>query len=249
MEIRFDPRDWFKGGAEPVPRSPGSDRALYAILASNGLTLAIAWWQQWGLLHLLWPFWIQSLVIGWFARRRILALGEYCTEGFIVNGKAVEATPATQRWTANFFVMHFGGFHLVYLAFLLIFSITVDAAGYMPVTHTDTGKVSLVHMGRVDAHDMLQFVLLGVAFWFSHRLSHREHLAADLARRPNIGSLMMLPYARVLPMHLCILLPAFLSQGAALWLFGLLKTAADLVMHRVEHAWLARRWRPRPHSS
>ena len=34
----------------------------------------------------------------------------------------------------------------------------------------------------------------------SHRASHREHVAADLAGTPKLGTLMMLPYARIVPM-------------------------------------------------
>lgn len=240
MEIRFNPRDLFKGsGTRPV--DAGTDHALYAILGSNLLTLGIAWWQHWGLLHLLWPFWIQSVVIGWFARKRILALESFSTEGFTINNSRVDPTPATKRKTANFFALHFGFFHLIYLLFLSVFTSTVDAGGYMQVTEEGSGTVSMVHLGHVAQSDVLAFAVLGVAFWLSHRLSHREHVAADLARLPNIGSLMALPYARVVPMHLCIILGVVLPQSLAIWLFGALKTGADLIMHKVEHAWLARR--------
>ena len=50
--------------------SPASrDRALRNILASNALTAAVALLFDWSLLAVLWPFWIQSVVIGVFARR------------------------------------------------------------------------------------------------------------------------------------------------------------------------------------
>jgi hypothetical protein len=226
------------------PRPPrgapfADDRALWAILASNLLTLIVASWQDWGLLHLLWPFWMQSVVIGKYARRRMLALQRFSTDGMRINDQPVEATPQTQRWTANFFALHFGLFHLVYLGFLLGFTFGADAAGFIEVTMEDTGAVRQVFIGRVGALDMLVMVGLGLVFWRSHRLSHQEHLAADLARVPKLGTLMMLPYARVLPMHLCILLGVLVPSGAALWLFGLLKTGADVLMHKVEHAWLA----------
>jgi len=239
MTVGFDPHAKTSTGAAPAVG--GHDRALYAILASNLLTLGIAWWQQWGLLHLLWPFWIQSVVIGWYARKRILALEAFSTEGFTLNHGRVDATPDTKRRTAGFFVMHYGFFHLVYLLFLLIFTAMVDGGGFLQVIEEGSAAVSTVHLGKVTGADMLVFTALGLAFGCSHRLSHREHLAADLARRPNIGSLMALPYARVVPMHLCIILGAVLPQGLAVWLFGLLKTAADVLMHKVEHAWLARR--------
>lgn len=48
---------------------------------------------------------------------------------------------------------------------------------------------------------------------------------------------MFLPYARILPMHLTIILGGALGgEGAAVVLiFGALKTAADVLMHHVEH--------------
>lgn len=218
---------------------PATDRALWAILASNALTLGVALWQDWGLLHLLWPFWVQSVVIGWYARRRMLALRAFCTEGMRINNRAVEPTPQTLRSTANFFAVHFGFFHVVYLVFLLAFTFGADPAGFINVTMEGSGEVRQVFIGRVGALDLLVMAGLGWGFWRSHRLSHHEHLAADLSRVPKLGSLMMLPYARVLPMHLCIILGVVLPGGGAVWLFGLLKIAADVLMHKVEHAWLA----------
>jgi hypothetical protein len=52
---------------------------------------------------------------------------------------------------------------------------------------------------------------------------------------------MFLPYGRVIPMHLTIILGTFFSGGTAgLLIFGGLKTAADIVMHKVEHRLLRR---------
>lgn len=246
MQIRFDPRRWFQAGPTGSSNAAASsDYAVHPILASNLLTLAIAWWQGWGLLHLLWPFWIQSVVIGWYSRQRILALQEFSTEGVRINNRSVEPTVETKHWTANFFALHFGFFHLVYLIFLLVFTSASAASGMLPLTDADSGKVSQVFIGRIVGADLIAFALIGLAFACSHRFSHREHLSADLARRPNIGTLMLLPYARVVPMHLCVIVGMALPAALALWLFAALKIAADLVMHKVEHAWLARGGRTR----
>lgn len=215
------------------------DRALLAILGSNALTLALALAQGWGLLHLLWPFFIQSLVIGVLARRRILALGEFQAEGVLVNGRPLPSGERGKRMIANFFAMHFGIFHLVYLIFLIAFTLLAGESGMVPV-HSD-GEVVEVAMGRIDAFDWLVFALIGIAFWRSHALSQREHLAADLAGRPSIGKLMFLPYLRVLPMHFMIVFGMLLGGGPwGLALFVALKTAADIGMHRLEHALLRR---------
>ena len=199
------------------------DRAILGILAANAVTLIVALWQQWPATLLLWPYWIQSLVIGWYARRRILALQHFSTEGFRINDRAVEPTEATKRWTATFFALHYGFFHVGYLVFLLALSFSGQ-------------------LGRPPAPtDWMLFALLGVGFWHSHRGSHRLHLAADIRSERNIGVLMFLPYARILPMHITIILGTLLGGGgAAVLLFTALKTGADVLMHVVEHRWLQR---------
>lgn len=215
-----------------------SDHALRGIIVSNVLTVGVAVVKDWGIAQLLWPFWIQSVIIGYYARRRILALREFSTEGFRINDSPVDPTPATRRSTGNFFALHYGFFHFVYLMFLLGMTFSADSAGLVPFTNEDSGAITMVHVGRTHAIDFAIFAALGVGFWFSHRASHREHVAADLARRPNIGSLMFLPYARVIPMHLTIIGGVLLGGSGAIWLFGILKLGADVIMHKVEHKWL-----------
>ena len=209
-----------------------ADHALKGIVLANAATLALALWQQWTLLELMWPYWVQSVTIGWFARQRMLKLREFSTEGLRMNDQPVAPTPRTQRRVANFFTLHYGMFHLVYLVFLVQFSTTADGAGFVTV-HQDSGS-SEVYVGHLHTLDYVAFALLSVGFWLSHRASHREHVAADLAGCPNLGTLMFLPYARIVPMHLTIILGVSLGDSA-LWLFALLKTAADVIMHKVEH--------------
>jgi hypothetical protein len=197
------------------------DPAILGILASNLAALGVALWQQWPIALLLWPYWLQSLVIGGFARRRILALKRFSTAGFQIDNRNVAPTDATKRMTANFFAMHYGGFHAIYLVFLIVFSLA-DVFG-PPPTVSDAGWIAL----------------LGLGFLLSHWGSQRRHLAADLRNKRNIGSMMFLPYARIVPMHLIIIFGGILGGGAlALALFSGLKTVADIAMHVVEHRWL-----------
>lgn len=228
----------------PAPRP--RDEALKGIFLANGITLVIAVWQDWSVLHLLWPFWMQSVIIGWYARRRILLLTRFCTKGFKINDRAVDPTPETQQKTANFFALHFGLFHLVYFFFLVAFTLTSDPQGFIEVMNENTGRVSQVHIGKVHPLDFLIYLGLAWGFWQTHRASHREHVAADLGNTPNIGSLMFLPYARVVPMHLCIILSVPLGGAGAIWFFMLLKTIADAVMHVVEHRLLQGEETPLP---
>lgn len=213
-----------------------NDRALIGIVGGNAATLLAALVFEWGLVQLLWPFWIQSMIIGWYARQRILKLDDYCVEGVQFNRRPMENGEGAKQRVANFFAMHFGMFHLVYLIFLLIFTATASSAGFVDVRNENSGEMMAVHMGRVTALDWVIFGVIGLMFWRVHRASHEEHVAADLAGKPNIGTLMMMPYARVIPMHLTIIFGVWLGGGAlANILFMALKTGADVVMHRFEH--------------
>jgi hypothetical protein len=217
-----------------MPDTP-SDRAVWGIVATNAVVVGVAAIGDGGLLMLLWPYWVQSVVIGAFAARRIYVLERFSTDGFSINDRAVEPTRSTARQTAGFFVLHYGIFHLVYLGFLIGFTATAGAIGIVPVTDTSSGEVYQFAVGVMSRWDHLWLVVLGIGFWQSHGASHREHVAADLAGTPKIGTLMGLPYARILPMHLTIIFGALLGGGGSVVLFGGLKTLADVIMHKVEH--------------
>jgi Family of unknown function (DUF6498) len=79
-------------------------------------------------------------------------------------------------------------------------------------------------------------VVCTLVFLINHGYSLAHNLRRDAAGRPSIGALMFLPYLRILPMHFTILLGGLLFSGTfAFVLFGALKTAADAVMHTIEH--------------
>lgn len=213
---------------------PPADGSVTGIVITNLVTLAIAVWQDWSVLQLLWPFWMQSVIIGGYARQRILKLTRFSTEGFKINDRPVDPTAETRRLTANFFALHYGLFHLVYFFFLAAFTLTSDPQGFIDVTNEDTGELMHVHIGKVEPIDFLIYLGLAIGFFVSHGRSHEEHVRADLGNTPNIGHLMGLPYLRIVPMHLCIIL-AIPFGGGAIWFFMLLKTVADVAMHKIEH--------------
>ncbi len=195
-----------------------STQSTRSLLVVNAVTLAVALGLQWPVATLVWPYWIQSVVIGYYSRKRILALGRFSTEGFTMNDQPVSPTPATQRSVGNFFALHYGFFHFGYLMFLL------KQAPALPWW------------------DVLGWLALGISFAWNHRLSYRQNIESDRLGTPNIGTLMFLPYARIVPMHLTILLGGTVagSGSGAVLIFGALKTAADILMHHVEHRVLQR---------
>lgn len=196
--------------------APSDRRALGWLAAVNGFTLVLALWQDWPLALLLWPYWVQSVIIGAFSYRRIMSLERFSTEGFQINRRPVEPNEATRRTTARFFAFHYGFFHFLYAIFLIT-------------------------REPLAAQDGLWVAVASLAFLLNHRQSFERFRAADRQGCPNIGTLMFLPYLRVLPMHLMIIFGVGMLEGGplALLLFGVLKTAADCAMHVAEHRILA----------
>ena len=180
------------------------------LLISNAATLAAALAFDWNVGWLLWPYWIQSVIIGWYARKRMLALHRFSTEGFTSNDKRVPEDESGKRSTANFFTLHYGFFHLGYLVFLV--------AG-----HAVAGW-----------RDALVLAACGVSFVLSQQQTYAAQHAADVRGKPNLGALMFTPYLRVVPMHLAIIFGAGSTGDWALWLFTGLKTISDLVLDAID---------------
>jgi hypothetical protein len=196
---------------DAVPRWHRDGSVLW-LVAVNAVALALALWQDWNAATLMALYWVQSVIIGASNVVRMLSLERFSTEGFRVNGRAVQPTPATRRQTAFFFALHFGFFHVVYLVFLGV------------------GR------GGAPALDPWFWLATG-GFALNHLWSYRYNRALDRAGTPNIGTLMFTPYLRIIPMHLTIIFGGmFVHNTLTLLLFGVLKTGADVGMHLVEHA-------------
>jgi hypothetical protein len=195
---------------------------LVTIVLANLATLAAAVIQGWGMAQLLWPFWAQSVIIGLYATIRL--------------GRAAGHDV---RYPL-FFLVHYGGFHAAYLFFLITMGNSADADGYVPVTNESTGEIMMLYAGTQGPIDYLIYTGLAIAFWIGHRKSHRQHVVSDLASSPGPDKLMMLPYVRIVPMHLTLIFGVLLGGTGTIVLFGLLKTAADVGLHKLEHYILGR---------
>jgi len=183
------------------------------LLLANAATLIAAMVLHWPPGWLLWPYWIQSVVIGWYARQRMLGLRDFSTEGFTSNDKPVPENEEGKRSTANFFVLHYGFFHLAYIGFLC-------------AEHPLHARWDLVIL-----------VACGASFVLSQRQTFQTQHAADLRGRPNLGALMCTPYLRVVPMHLAIIIGTAIGGVGSMIFFTLLKTASDVALDTIDRRW------------
>lgn len=191
-------------------RGTSSDNPVLALLGANALTLVFALALDWTAGMLLWPYFLQNLVVGWYAIKRMQALHRFSTEGFTSNDQPVPENAAGKRSTINFFILHFGLFHLAYLVFLC----------------------ELAPMSG-----LLEFLFVlagGVSFVFAQRATCAAQIEADASGRPNLGALMFMPYLRVLPIHIAIGFGAVALGTTGTIAFVVLKTLADIGLDRYD---------------
>ncbi|MGH8052084.1 MAG: DUF6498-containing protein [Arenimonas sp.] len=184
--------------------------ATPGLLLSNGITLAVALLLEWPLATVIWPYWIQSIIIGWYARKRMLALKKFSTEGFTSNDQPVPENEKGKRSTASSFVLHYGFFHVGYLLFLL-----------------GTAKLD-------SAWDAFWVIVCGFSYVYAQRKTCEQQIASDALGKPNLGKLMFLPYLRILPMHLTIVFGMIGGSTFSILFFMSLKTVADILLDKLD---------------
>jgi hypothetical protein len=183
-----------------------------AILLSNAFTIGLAVIENWEIRTVLIIYWAQSVIIGIFNFFRMILLKNFSTKGLTSNGEPVPETSSGKWSTAIFFAFHYGAFHVAYAGFIF------------------GGSWALGML------DLFWIVVAVAAFLWGHWFSFQKNVATDLAGRPNLGTMMFLPYARIIPMHLSgISGLEFGADRLAVPPFLLLKTFADWLMHVVEH--------------
>ena len=201
------------GGREMAAEAQ-SDNSVLALIVANLLALAIAWFTRMSLRELMLIYWIQSVIIGICSFIRIVNLQRFATDNFTFNDRPVEESVKGKWQVASFFALHYGIFHAGYLLFLAF-----------------EGKSSPVSPGAG-----LGYFLCAMVFAANHFYSLAHNIRRDAGGRPNIGTLMFLPYARIIPMHATVLAGGVVWGGAqAFAIFGALKIVADVIMHTVEH--------------
>lgn len=147
---------------------------------------------------IVWIYWFQSIIIGFFNFLEFVTIKN--TDLGNENKSGTFFKSGCSGW---FFLFHYGIFHLVYFIFLLV----------------DYNVASVKKL----------VLLIGIAtFFIESLLGFLRHKIFGKTEKVNVGVLFFLPYLRIIPMHLMILLPAFFGLKPSM-LFLVLKMGADLL--------------------
>ncbi len=207
------------------------DPSAITLLISNLIVLGLAIAEGWNLIVIMLVYWAQSVIIGFFNFLKILTWNPPTTVDNVLSDiqSGGKKLPNPLLWAgkiflAGFFAIHYGGFHLGYLLFILsgIFVMPFAGAG-------------------APAIDWLMIAATSAIFFANHLFSFIYNFKRDNTATKPIMQIMFSPYARIIPMHLTIIFGSMLtfffgSPGLATILFLLLKTAADMKMHADGHS-------------
>ena len=218
--------------------------SVWTLILANLLAIVIALWEGWHPVRVMAVYWAQSVIIGVFQFVRILRLKQFRLSNTGPAEKPLPPTLENKKKAAFAFAVFYGGFHLLYLLFMVL----------------AFGLHRNISSGVV-------FLLLSIFGFFIHHLfSFFYNQKKDDQKKREILLLFESSILRILPIHLTIgfgaffigvtedfprelipssLEPFFWSVPAAmvLLLFMILKTVFDVIMHLWVHVdpytWLA----------
>lgn len=223
----------------PVPPQLWSRLPAAALIAANLVVAAITLWRGWGFYEIIIVYWCEAVIIGGYNFARMCMVG-LAGRPF---GKSIDMDLGSRLFLVvvvlGFFVVKFGGFALT--LGLLVAAVPAflqhapDAAGH------EIWKGLRAVGGGVAIAVAVLFVSHGISFVMNFLL-RREYENA------NLLVLLFWPYVRMslvmLALAAGLIAAKLFSALDTSTAFGiavvLVKLAADLVMHVVEHAWLAR---------
>lgn len=186
------------------------DPATWSLILMNVFIIMYYYEYPGGFKTYLWIFWLQSVVLGLFNFMHLLTLGKSATGNMSFNNKQVKQ--GSMGCVSFFFLFHYEFFHLVYAIFLVS---------------------SFNAMGKLD-FSLFKYAALAIfanqIIWFVQaKFRQKEHPI-------SIDKVFFLPYLRIIPMHLVILIPAFIHVSS-IALFLVLKTIMDVAMQVVTTKW------------
>ncbi|HTT69046.1 MAG TPA: DUF6498-containing protein [Gemmatimonadales bacterium] len=204
----------------PEPQSPdqrGVPPSALVLIAANLVPLVGVVALHWTVFSILLLYWCENVVVGVFNVLRML----------VASPKDV-AADAAKVFFIPFFMFHYGMFTMVHGIFVMaLFGPGGGRFSPSPAAFLAAVRGAGIGYGALA-------ILLSHGFSFVH-----NYLASGEFRRASLPQLMAQPYARVMVLHVTILLGGFAAKAmgapvAALLLLIALKTLIDLRAHLAE---------------
>jgi len=183
------------------------DFSFWALLAVNVYSAYYYFRNPAIFTTLIWLYWTQSVIIGVFNFLDIITLTKAVDEKVTTDKGTIIGFQTLKTGGAFFFAIHYGFFHFVYFFFLIGMKIS----------------------GPFDLEFFRIFLML---FLGSQIISFVQHKIQYKKSPPSITKLFFTPYLRIIPMHLCILIPGLLGWGN-MQIFVVLKVIADMAAYVV----------------
>lgn len=206
--------------------------SLYALLAANLIPVVFAVLCGWQVGGVVFFYWMENLVIGFYAILR-LALAGWGTGNSEKHGSKAFLIP--------FFTVHYFFFCFIHGVFLAVFFSGVFSGEGPDKLHGGPFSMLGNLVGEFFAGSPLASVLAVLGLVVSHGVSFvRNYLIGGEYRNTDPGVEMFRPYGRIVLLHVCILFGGFFvlmvgSSTPLVVLFMLAKTGLDVLAHSREH--------------
>jgi len=190
------------------------DNSDFFLLATNIGTIGLALGLGWSIMTILWGYWVQSVIIGFYTAIKLIVLGQRIEN---------KANSLEGLGLALFFVLHYGLFHFAYLVFLTVFTIGLFSETQVSIDITGIG-------------------ILGIVFLINHGFSmwYNTLRVKKIVTEKDLQQEFIAPYPRIIPMHLTIIFVGIFiiesSGTAAIIIFMGIKTIADFFGHKWLHS-------------
>lgn len=212
-----------------------------ALIAANLVVAAVTLFHGWGFYEIIIVYWCEAVIIGGYNMARMVMVG-LAGEPF---GKVIDAGSLPTRlfllvMALGFFAVKFGGFALA--TGMLVAAVPAFLAHAHDAATSEIRHGLRAVAGAVAIAVIVLFISHGISFVMNY-LVRREY------ENTNLLVLLFWPYVRMslvaaalgAGLVIAALIPALDTSTTFGVAVVLVKTAADLVMHQVEHARLARK--------
>ncbi|MBI2031374.1 MAG: hypothetical protein HYT08_02045 [Candidatus Levybacteria bacterium] len=205
---------------------------ISTLLLANLITIGLFIQNQGSIMQVLWTYWLQSVIIGAVNVIRILnsPLDKFIEDVQVGAQAAYPLSSVHRLFMALFFIIHYGGFHFIYMFFLFAFSLSS-----VPITINGDYVGTITLGGNISS---LSILISGFFFAIHHGLSYLSE-KNQLKREPAVIKLSLImgrPYARIIPMQIIIIfapiIALYYGSNLIFVVFMVLKTFIDIIAYQ-----------------